>query len=366
MLPLVDQTIPDGQGLVDLALFQHTGGGRIQLYSVAAGLFYALGLIWYAAKYPQIKRAWLPIVAATFFFATRSFASYLFMLVPAAIVAATSVRPVQKHALGRWSRHTQALGVAMAIVLAAVLALAIWTPAPLVVKVVQARSTGQLQTIQEITVAVTNTTNQVRTPHFTINSANHVTTFWYPFSGGRTDDDTGIAPHQTRTFTLRAPNSASTPRVGTPLIVDAFTTGPAAISTSNRYLVSPLRTRIIPDAVNAPVPVGRRIALEVQLEDRYGRPVHRSGVTVLLGQTIYAETAVIPAESSINGAAEGASPVAAITDDLGLATFTVEGVQPQKLPVYYEAWLPGEHRSVPHGYSNQVSIQYVSSEAQSG
>jgi hypothetical protein len=100
------------------------------------------------------------------------------------------------------------------------------------------------------------------------------------------------------------------------------------------------------------------VTLTVQLDKRYGSGVPRAGVPVTLGQVIYGQDALIPAESSINGEPEGTSPVTAYTDATGQATFVVVGVQAQDDPVMYEAWLGG-NGTVPHGYSNMVSVQYV-------
>ena len=142
------------------------------------------------------------------------------------------------------------------------------------------------------------------------------------------------------------------------MFVMAFTTGPSAISTSNRYLVSELSTEITPDAVNSAVSVHTPIDLAVQLQDPYGNPVRRAGVTVALGQVVYASSGLLSGESSINGHPEGASPVSQVTDASGVAHFIVIGEEAQQQPVFYEAWLD-DGGSVPHGYSNQVSVQYT-------
>jgi hypothetical protein len=130
------------------------------------------------------------------------------------------------------------------------------------------------------------------------------------------------------------------------------------MSTSSRYLVSSLSAQLIPDSVNHPVAVGVPVTFTVQLENRYGSAISRAGVAVTLGQVIYGQNALIPAESSINGEPEGTTPVTALTNAAGLATFNVVGVQAQDEPVMYEAWLGGSG-AVPHGYSDMVSVQYV-------
>jgi len=356
LIPLLSPTIPDGQGLINLTIFERHGGGRLDLYTVAALSFILLTLVAFALRYDVLKRAWVPMVAVAFFLPTRSFGSYLFMLVPAALVAGMTVQAAPRPGparLGRWPRVV--LGFAAAVSLGAA-ALALTSPSPLGIKIVGTRSTGQLQSLDEIDVQVTNHTNTTQRPHFTVNNAEHATTFWYALGDGA--DGAVLAPHATEVFHLHAPNTASMPGIDAPLFVEAFTASPATVSTSRRYVVSSLSTQLTPDAVDHPVVVGSSVTLTVQLDNRFGSAVPRAGVAVTLGQVIYGQDALIPAESSINGEPEGTSPVTAFTDAQGEATFVVTGVQAQDEPVMYEAWLGG-NGAVPHGYSNMVSVQYV-------
>lgn len=359
-LPLVQPTIPDGQGLVDLTIFDHLGGGRLALYTCAGVACFALALLAFRYRYAALKRAWVPLVAVSFFLPTRSFGSYLFMLFPAAIVAGITVGapPVGwrvRHSFQRWI----GLGLVVGGVATAGLAIAaVATPAPLSVRIVDTQSTGQLGTIYQAEVQVTNHTGRVQRPHFTVQTQAHATTFWNPV------DATGqvvvpvVAAHASATFILRAPNTASMPAVASPMFISAFTTGPAAMSTSATYLVSRFSTSIVPDAVNHAVPLHQAVPLAVQLQDQYGNPVHRAGVVVVMGQVVYASGGLLAGESSINGASEGTSPVSAVTDSAGIAHFVVVGDDAQPEPVFYETWL-SDGSAVPHGYSNQVSIQYT-------
>jgi uncharacterized membrane protein len=357
LVPLLSPTIPDGNGLINLTIFERHGGGHLELFTVAALSFILLTLLAFGFRYEALKRAWVPMVALAFFIPTRSFGTYLFMLVPAALVAGMSVRPAALGSrggrLGLWPKV--ALGTAAAVAIGA----AVWAltaPAPLSIKIIGTRSTGQLQSLDEIDVQVTNHTGATQRPHFTVNNAEHTTTFWY--SLGDDGGDAVLAPHATEVFHLHAPNTASMPGIESPLFVEAFTLSPATMSTSSRYLVSSLSAQLIPDSVNHPVAVGVPVTFTVQLENRYGSAISRAGVAVTLGQVIYGQNALIPAESSINGEPEGTTPVTALTNAAGLATFNVVGVQAQDEPVMYEAWLGGSG-AVPHGYSDMVSVQYV-------
>jgi uncharacterized membrane protein len=363
VVPLLSPTIPDGQGLINLTIFERHGGGRLDLYTLAALSFTLLALVAFALRYQMLKRAWVLMVAVSFFFPTRSFGSYLFMLVPAALVAGMTVDAVAHGGaparLGRGARV--GLASVAALSLGAAL-LALIAPPPLSIRIVGTRSTGQLQSLDEIDVRVSNRTGATQRPNFTVNDAEHATTFWYPLG-----DDTPpvLGPHATAVFHLHAPNTSSMPGIDAPIFVEAFTASPATVSTSPRYLVSSLSAQITPDAVDHPVVVGTTVTLTLQLNNRFGSSVHQAGVPVTLGQVVYGQNAIIPAESSINGQAEGATPVTALTNATGAATFVVEGVQAQDAPVMYQAWL-GDSGNVPHGYSNMVSIQYVAAVAGAG
>ena len=359
-LPLVQPTIPDGQGLVDLTIFNHLGGGRLALYTYAGVACFALALLAFRYRYAALKRAWVPLIGVTFFLPTRSFGSYLFMLVPAAIVAGVTASspPVGwrvRHSFQRWI----GLGlVAGGVVTLGLTVAAVSTPAPLSIRIVDTQSTGQLGTIDQATVQVTNHTGRPVQPHFTVQTQAHATTFWNAVDASGHAVVPVVAAHSSSTFILRAPNTASMPALASPMFVAAFTTSPAAMSTSATYLVSRFSTSIVPDAVNNAVPVHQAVQLAVQLQDQYGNAVHRAGVVVVMGQVVYASGGLLAGESSINGAGEGTSPVSALTDSAGIAHFVVVGEHAQPQPVFYETWL-SEGTTVPHGYSNQVSIQYT-------
>ena len=358
LLPLVEPTIPDGQGLIDLTIFDHLGGGRLWLYTLAGFAFTVAAVLAFCMRYSALKQAWVPLVAVSFFLPTRSFGSYLFMLVPAAIIAGLTTRPAPaswRPPRNRWL-YPSVLGLGGATV--ALAASAIMTRAPLAMHIVATQSTGQVGTIDQVTVTVANHTDHVQRPHFTVDAAGHATTFWNPVDPAGKSLVPQIGAFASATFILRAPNTGSMPAVSTPLFVMAFTSGPSAISTSNRYLVSELSAEITPDAVNSAVPLHTPLDLAVQLHDPYGSPVHRAGVTIVLGQVVYASSGLIPGESSINGHPEGATPVSQVTDATGTAHFTVIGDEVQQQPVFYEAWLDVAGM-VPHGYSNQVSVQYT-------
>jgi uncharacterized membrane protein len=356
LLPLLDPTIPDGQGLVTLTLFEHVGGGHLSLLNLAGALLYLVGIALFLAFYPRLKRAWMPLVLLSFFMPSRSLGSYLIMMMPAAIVAGTTIKSrvaTAWPALRRWGVVALATSV-VAVVGCAGAAMA--SPAPLAITVLGTRSTGQLLTIDEVYLQVTNRTDHPLSPHFSVNDQGRVTTFWYPYANGRAYQ-LQLPPRATRRLILHVPNAASEAAVASPFTVEAFSTSPSSVSVSQRYLVSPLSLYLTPAEVDLPVSLGKPVRMEVQLQNQFGSDIHRAGVKVFLGQVVYAEEALVPGEASINGAPEGQTPVEAVTDANGNATFIVRGVQAQSDPVYFQGWID-DAGQVPHGYSNLVLIQF--------
>jgi hypothetical protein len=304
-----------------------------------------------------LKRAWVPLIALVFFWPARSFASYLIDLAPAAILAATTVRP----ALELASRRTRQLrapllaGIAACFIAAVTLALAVQPP--LRIAILGTHSTGQQGSIDGIDVQVTNTSDRSLRPNFTIVKGGYLTTFWYRI-GPHRSDPVVIPPHATRRLSLRAPNTDSMPGLTGGFVLEAFTSQPATVSASRLAPPAPWRLVLQPNAVDRPVPVGTSVTLTLKLVDRIGNPVRRAGVPTSFAQVVYGQNALIPGEASINGLPEGRSPVRATTDANGEARFVVRGVQAQPEPVFFQGWIaPGN--GVPHGYSNLLSIQFV-------
>lgn len=351
-LPLIESTVPDGQGLVSLALYAGLGGGSLTLFSLAGALVVAASLVALLLYYDALKRAWLFLVPLAFFFPTRSLASYLIMLIPAAVLAATTVAPPPARDWGlllRWRKPV--LGVALgAVGFASVFALVV--PSPVSVEVVEVRSTGAWQTVSEVVVRVENRSGEALPVRYTLNDDGRTTSFW------RASDPTPVPAGAVRELTLLAPDVASMPNVARSFRVMAFTEAPAAVAASAPFGMGQLSVSLSPMSVPGDLPTGEPVEFTAQLRDQRGVPVAREGVPVSLSQVVYAETALLPGNATINGGPQGQSPALVTTDEQGRATFVVLGAQAQRDPVYFQAWIsnPGES---PHGYSSSVLVHFV-------
>ncbi|MHB8497909.1 MAG: hypothetical protein ACYDES_07945 [Acidimicrobiales bacterium] len=360
LTPIASHTVPAGQGLVGLSLFLGLGGGSLAAYTVALVVAFLALWISFVVTYPTLK-AWAVVAPAlVLFFSARSFGSYLVTLLPAALVAATSLgvgSPEPGVKVGRLVQRGAARWTVAAMVVVSVLAVgAIFTsPAPLAVRITSVRTTGQLATVVQLGVDVTNRSGGPQAPAFTVESGGQLTAFWLARGGPAT-----LQPGERAHYTLLAPNFFAQPPITGGFQVVAFDSAPASVSRSGAYLPTTLHLGIDPSAVNRVVPLGQPVTLRVGLLDRLNRPVATAGVPVYLGQVIYGQQGLVFGQAIINQGQVGQTPVVAYTDDQGVATFVIRGTQQTSDPVYFEANLVNGTLFYPYGYSDIVPIRFGS------
>jgi hypothetical protein len=346
--------VPAGQGVVGLSLFTRLGGGSLSAYSFLTLVVFLALLSAYLATYPAMRAITFLLPSVILFFASRSFGSYLVELIPVAFVGAVTVHSKrgteQARPLAAWPKL---VGLAGILCLAS-LALALGSRQPLVVQVLGVRTTGQLATVEQLRLQVTNRSGGSLTPSFTVDEGGQFTTFWTASAGPRT-----LAADQSATYTLQAPNFFSQPGIEGGFQVVAFTSGPDTVSASSSYLPTALHVGLTPDAVNQPIALGQTVVVHADLFDAIDRQVARAGVPVYLGQVIYGEQGLILSEASINGHAPGQTPVVAYTNREGQATFRIVGTQATGNPVYFEANLVNNQQFFPYGYSEILPIRFA-------
>ncbi|MGC8628278.1 MAG: hypothetical protein ACP5VR_12160 [Acidimicrobiales bacterium] len=367
LTPLVAGTVPAGQGLIGLTLFLRLGGGSIEAYSLLSIVVLVVLLAFYVLSYPLLRPATFLLASLVLFFATRSFGSYLVSLVPVMVIAAVTTERAEGHYgragreayrlhLPKWSatrlRKAALAGTALVLPIAVAL-LALLSPPPTKLTITGARTTGQLATVEQVSVNVANRSGQPLHPHFTIDEGGAVTTFWQVASGPAT-----ISPHSSASYVLQAPNFPAQPSIGGGFQVMAFTTRPATVSASAPYVPETEHVALVPEAINNPVPIGTKVVVRAELLDQFDQPVQEAGVPVYLGQIIYDQTGLIYSEAVINGSPPGQTPVAAYTNAQGVATFDIVGTQVTQDPVYFEANLVSPTEYYPYGYSQILAIRF--------
>ena len=207
---------------------------------------------------------------------------------------------------------------------------------PLQITIVGKQTTGFLGGINALDLRVHNRTDKPVTPHYTVQTSHGDTTFWYVSAGPKT-----IRPGSTAKLTLAVRNYQGEPGLsGDGFSVLAFTTKPATVSVSHRFLISLWRTATLPQAFDKPVPVGGHgVLLQVQVLDHFNSAVKIAGIPVYLGQVLYTPLGVRGAHAKINGNPAGQSNVIARTNSQGLATFHIVGTRAGPVPTTISAHL---------------------------
>ncbi|HEY6625052.1 MAG TPA: hypothetical protein VIX85_14535 [Acidimicrobiales bacterium] len=383
LTPVASHAVPAGQGVVGLSLFLGIGGGSLALYTVTLIVVLVVLVAGFVATYPASKVWAVVCPTVVLFFSARSYGSYLVTLLPAAAVAALTVTrvtatagpPVPNRAAGAGEptgagpsvpkRATRVgevvraiswrwwvLGGGVAAIGASITALLLVGP-PLSIRISSVRTSGQLATVEQVKVDVTNETGSPVRPAFSVESGGNLTTFWLT-SG----DPAVLAPHATRSYTLLAPNFFAQPPITGGFQVVAFTSRPGTVSRSDAYLPTIYHLGLAPQAVNRTVPVGQPVTVRAEVLDQLNRPVRQKGIPVYLGQVSYTQQGLVYSQAIVNNAQPGQTPVVAYTDANGQATFVITGTQVASDPVYFEANLINANQFYPYGYSEILPVRF--------
>lgn len=375
LAPLFQGAIPFGQGLIDATAFLHIGGGNLGAYTGASMMIFAALLTIYSLFGPLLRKATFILPSVVFLFSTRSLSEYFIMMVAMWVVGVISggenevtlparsapTTPDRAAAHPRrllhHNRHAIIFGwLCLGAFTAATLYfvdVALSTAAPFEIRVQSMESNGQFRSIWRIRAQVVNRSTEVLQPHFATDGSGYMTTFWNIESGPRR-----LLAHHTSTYVLVAPNVGSMPGVTQPFVLQAVTSSPNTISSSPLQTPEEFSATVTPSYVDHFIPLGHAVSLRVQLRSPYGAPIRRAGVRIALGQVIYAQDGLIAGEAQINGAPEGRSPVVAMTNATGEASFRVADRSVQGgNPLYFQAYV-NPRDSFPYGYSEVVSIQW--------
>lgn len=351
--PFFGGNVPAGEGLISLTLFLHLGGGSLFAFTLLGGLTLVvmMGLLLFG--YSRLK-SWLFLMPCIpLAFTSRSFASYLVMLVLPAFVAqhnAIFTAPTSLKHKGRALYAT--VGSIGLIGLVGLYALT--RSSPLSVTISSIHTTGQLASVDTVQLSVRNESRQTVNPKFTADEGGSLTSFWQVLSGPKE-----LKPLQSASYTIAAPNYYAMPSLVGGFQMVAFTSaGGAAISHSGAFIPTQWHLALNPDAVAGSVPYGHNVTFTAQIVDRYDRPVDVAGVAVYMGQIIYAQRGLIYGEATINSSNAGQTPILAITNRAGQATFTVTDLLHESDPTYFEANLVDSTTFYPYGYSQIVPVRF--------
>ncbi len=224
LIPLTQPLIPDGQGLVSVVQHGLLTSITPNWLSVAGlGIFILLAVdVW--SNPLRWSKAWLFALPLVLFVAARSLTAYYIDFLPAGIVAALSVRHVERSLTQstltlRVLRGFGAGLIAFGLILA-------FIPAHLSVQVNGYSVLSQGQQIENLKLTFTNSSSQAIEPHVLVMVAGaHPVGFW-------TTKDPIVPAHSTVSLTYTSPNPVWIFTRGTNWIVEATTTSPNAMITS--------------------------------------------------------------------------------------------------------------------------------------
>lgn len=354
--PLLQHAIPYGQGLIDLTLILHVGGGNLEAYQICAALVYLALLATYILHFRLLARGCFALAIIPLFYASRSLSEYFIALAVVIVVSVITVPGaslahaphVQLPAVLASSRRP--LTAALFAPAAAALAIALTAQAPFAIKITGFRTAGASTNLWKLHARIHNTSATALTPRFATDTTGQASTPWIIMRGPRT-----LPPRETASYVLYAPNVASMPSVTSPVALEAFTVTPATFSSSRSLTPVPYTLALTPAFVNNVLPDGTGITLTLQLLSPDGAALHRKGVVVAFQQAIETQGQPVRALARINGSRPGLGTVHTRTDALGQARFRVEDSRPQSVPIYFQGRVQSPAGYLA-GYSNRVSV----------
>jgi hypothetical protein len=214
------------------------------------------------------------------------------------------------------------------------------------------RTTGQLATVEQLGLMVTNNTAGRLKPAFTIEDGISTTAFWRRVAGPRE-----LGPHQRARYIIVAPSYFAMPSISSGFQVLAFSEDPATVSRTSAYVASQWRVVLQPATINEPVRRGQPITVHAQVVNRLDQPVRAARVPVYLGQVIYAQRGLQYSQATINNSLPGQTPIRSLTDARGVATFVISSPAGPN-PVYFEANLVKPASAYPYGYSPILAVRF--------
>ena len=352
-LPITQKALPYGQGIVDLAVYFHIGGGSLSAYSLLGDVVILVLLAAYWIWFDTCPSAAWILPGVALWFPARSLAEYFTVLAPLWIIAYVSELSVasERIALGPKRRLLRIL--ASAFLLIPLLGFgwyAVSRPAPLRLRLLSTESNGEFGGIWTLKLQVSNVSAEtIKNPEFSTDASGHASSYWIRASG-----PSAIAPHSSAVFTLESPNVGSMPGIVEPFQIQVVSASPESVSESRTVTPEPYTTYLSPSSVDRVLAPNQGVWLSVSLRSPYGGTVDKANVRVALGQVVYAQQGLELSDARINSAPYGQSPVFARTNEYGIALFHIQAPN-QKKPIYFQAWI-NQRLSYPFGYSETVSI----------
>jgi hypothetical protein len=386
LAPLTQHAVPEGEGLINVVQSLSLGSGNLSLYTYAGALVMLALLVTYWRHFDRLSTACFALPMIGLLFPTRSYWTYFVAYSAAWIVGllsratepeeqadaeASSVaapvhpaaaaepadpapKPAPLFAALPWL--TKPVAITAAAFLPAVLTLgaAFASPQPLNLKIDNYLTSGQLGSIQTVTLTATNKSDETLTPHFmAIHNNGMVSATWNIIAGPEK-----LAPHTKAQYTLTAPSVGAMPAISGGLKMQAVTDAPATVSYSHGVTVEPYVTVLVYKEPNTPLlSPGESLTLTAKVQSEFGDPVKRSGIRVCLGQTKFTNSTVDYDTAAIVAAPKGDVANCGFTDKEGHVAFTVTSTGTGSRQLYFQAYgMQGSYGRF--GYSSFLSVAW--------
>lgn len=226
LVPLTGGLVPMGIGPASLLRPYSIGGGNLELFGVASAAAFAGTLLLFVLFYPTFRRL-IPLVpAVVLFLSTRSFETYFTFCIPALLVNVATLPRAPVHALSSNVRRVLGVAAISCLTIAGATVISgVLIPAPLQIAVTSSTAS---QTALHITATVRNVGQQPLRPTFFLGSSQYFNQTVVVQSGPRT-----LAAGATASYVFSAMKTAGSPRVGDSVQLQAGTSNPDAIASSN-------------------------------------------------------------------------------------------------------------------------------------
>ena len=360
--PFTQQSIPYGQGLVDLTLVLRVGGGDLSYFSYAALLLLLGTLVAYIVWFPALWRAVVVLAGVMFFVSTRPLDGYWLEIAPLWLASVLLVRdpPKESTKAGIFERirggGRAIFGLALFVPALAFVVLALVASPPLHLRIETASVEENLGDIWQVTARVTNLTDRPVVPHFALNSGGQLSQYWNIESGPRE-----LLAHSSATYKLSSPNLVTNPGVSTPFVMSAVVSNPDSISTSRVFQAVRYAVWLNPSEVNRLVPEGQTVVMKAQLENSATTsPIHKKGVPIELTQLVLGERGAKRGPAIIDGTKLSKGVAISYTNNMGTATFRVRDYNLTGLfnhPIWFRAFVYSRH-SYSYGSLNAVEVRW--------
>jgi hypothetical protein len=193
-------------------------------------------LVAFAARFRTLARACFLLPVVVLYASGRSLSEYWLVLAAPALISAVALDSASLRSAAElsWPRHLRLrlparfVFPALFAPAAALLALALLTPAPLSLTILRDQLDAHRTAVAQLWVAVDNRSDQQLRPHFAINSTGQASAFWRIISGPAT-----LAPGQEARYVLGA--TELDPSVAGPFLLQAVTGSPRTISSSSVF-----------------------------------------------------------------------------------------------------------------------------------